>query len=739
MSATNRSGKYVKFAVYLVVIVLVNLAGLTLFFRLDLTGNNIYSLSDVSKQVVSTLKEPLTIKVFFTKDLPAPHNYTERYLHDLLEEYALNANQFFSYEFYDVSPESESGNPAGEANRTLAQNYGINPIQIQQLEKDEVKFTRAYMGLVLIHGDMVERIPTITTTEGLEYNLTSAIMKVNNKISALLNLKENIDVKLILSASLMPVAPFMNVPDLPTVPQKLEEIVQKLNAKTYGRLAYVRIDPADEAEQTALIQQYNIPALQWPELGDGKVAAGKGVIGLVMEHKGNHLSIPIFQVLRLPLIGTQYQLADVGAMEEMIDKNVEALVNINEEIGYLADHGALPLGTLMPMGPQHPDTLEAFSKLLNKSYSVNNVSLMDEEIPQNLKCLVIARPTQEFTDWELYEIDQALMRGQNLAIFLEPFKENRTQVPNAMGFASQRVTYEPLQTGLEKLLKHYGVSVRESIVMDENCFIQQLGREMGGGEQPIYFAPVIQNKNINKEFDFMRNIKGIIALKAAPVELDDKRLTENGIKTSLLFSSSEKSWEMKAPINLNPQVISKPGPETHLEKKPLAYLLSGAFTSYFADKPIPEKKTAADLAREKDAENNPAEKDVSEKEATKPDAEAAKIVGEAARLTRGKPAKIFITGTAELVRDDVLDPEGRGSNAMFVMNMLDLLNDREGIAVMRSKTQELNPLEETSGGTKTSIKAFNIIGLPVLVALLGMLVWGMRHSRRKSIQAMFNS
>ena len=97
--------KLCQILIYLVVVVLINVAGITLFFRLDLTENNVYSISEASKQVVSTLSEPLTINVFFTKNLPAPHNHTEQYLHDLLHEYAIYANQHFNYRFYDVSPE----------------------------------------------------------------------------------------------------------------------------------------------------------------------------------------------------------------------------------------------------------------------------------------------------------------------------------------------------------------------------------------------------------------------------------------------------------------------------------------------------------------------------------------------------------------------------------------------------------------------------------------------------------
>ena len=74
---------------------------------------------------------------------------------------------------------------------------------------------------------------------------------------------------------------------------------------------------------------------------------------------------------------------------------------------------------------------------------------------------------------------------------------------------------------------------------------------------------------------------------------------------------------------------------------------------------------------------------------------------------------------------------------MFNMNILDYLNNREDIAIMRSKEQRFNPLVETVAGVKTFIKSFNIVGLPVLVVLFGLLVWFRRHSRKKRIQIMF--
>jgi hypothetical protein len=90
-----------------------------------------------------------------------------------------------------------------------------------------------------------------------------------------------------------------------------------------------------------------------------------------------------------------------------------------------------------------------------------------------------------------------------------------------------------------------------------------------------------------------------------------------------------------------------------------------------------------------------------------------------------------------MLMNNVLDAGGRGSNTTLILNVIDYLNGREDIAVMRGKEQQFNPLEDTQPGTKTFVKAFNVAGLPVLVVIFGLGVWFRRHSRKKHIQMMF--
>lgn len=736
MANIKKSGKYIKFSIYLIVIVLVNVAGITLFYRIDLTANRIYSISKASRKVVETLSEPLTIKVFFTRDLPAPHNNTERYLHDLLQEYAIFANKFFNYRFYDVSAaEGDISNTTRE-NQKLANDYGIHPIQIQVVDKDEVKFQRAYMGLIMIHGDLIERIPTITSSEGLEYQLTTTIQKMNNKISALLNLPDKINVKLFLSSALEAVAPHMGVRNLAGIPAEVRSIVKKLNQKNYDKLQYDFLNPTEDQDLQALADKYNIMTLSWPVLGDGKIPAGKGVIGLVMEYSDKSLTVPLLQVIRLPLIGTQYNLTEMEEMENIINSNVEQLIDINEDLGYLADHGTLGLSGPPPNLPGRPpaqDSATNFHTLVSKNYTVKNINLKDENIPESLNSLVIARPTEKFTDYELFQIDQFLMQGKSLALVLDRFNEVMPAGQQGMSMGQQPV-FVPLDTGLEKLLAHYGIRIQQSYVLDENCFRQEMPAQFGGGERKIYFAPLIKNRFINQDLDFMKNIKLLVALKISPLELISDRITANELKTHRLFASSEKSWQMRERINLNPMFIKPPASSEDMQSYPLAYLVEGKFPSYFADKPIPVKEVKDEKASDQKETEQKTPPQAAEK---KPEIDLSKIERKGQFLAVGKPGKIFVMASAEMMKNNVLDADGRGSNSTLIMNIIDYLNNRGDIAVMRGKEQRFNPLEDSQPGTKTFVKTFNIAGLPVLVVIFGLGVWFRRHSRKKHIQMMF--
>ncbi len=741
MTDTKGLGKYYKFIVYLVVVVLIDVAGLTFFLRADLTSGGVYSLSEASRTAVATLSEPLTINVFFTKNLPAPHNNTERYLHDLLEEYAVHSNKYFNYRFYDVSAEEGDIGEKAKRNQEMARNYGIYPVQIQNIEQDEVKFQNAYMGMVMIHGDVIDKLPAITSTEGLEYTITSKIEKLNNKISALVRLEEPVEVKLFFSSSLRDVAPQLRMDGLMEAPSRIESIVEELNDKYYGKIAFSRLDPSTDPSLNEQISRYNILTLRWQSMKDNAgnevVPAGTASAGIVVEWGGKSETLPLIRMINMPLFGTQYQLADLGGMPEKLGEMVDDVIDINKKIGYLSDHGTPSLARMpqLPNMPQQENALGNFNRMLLETYSISNVQLADGEIPEGIDCLIIVGPREQLSDYALFQIDQFLMKGKSLAIFLDSYEEIMPPQDQMYNQGNRGPVYRPINSGLEKLLTHYGVEVKKSYILDKNCFEQRLPQMYGGGKRAIYYAPIIKNEKINRDLPFMSNIKALITLKSSPVELKSDAIDSRGLEGETVFSSSDESWEMSGRIDLNPWSMQPPTGPGEMKSYPLAVLIEGEFPSYFAGREIPEKP--AEEKEEGTAEGGEEGSAEEETPASREESGMDEFTGEGAIIERGKPGRLFVIGTAEILRDNVIDENGKSTSSTFVMNLLDHLNGRVAYAEMRSKMQQFNPLRETTAGVKTFVKSFNIAGLPVIVVLFGIVVWLRRSARKRSIEMMF--
>ena len=155
------------------ILVLINVISINIFFRVDLTGNKIYTLSDASKTLVNNLDDKLVVKAYFTDNLPAPYNNTRRYLKEILDDYKNYSNGNFQYEIISPSDEAELEKDA--------QKFGIQPVQVQTFKDDRAEAMKAYMGIVFLYGGKQETLPFIGNTQNLEYEITGVIKRMTEK------------------------------------------------------------------------------------------------------------------------------------------------------------------------------------------------------------------------------------------------------------------------------------------------------------------------------------------------------------------------------------------------------------------------------------------------------------------------------------------------------------------------------------------------------------------------------
>ncbi len=155
--------------VIVVILLVLNLISVNVFGRLDLTDGKIYSLSQSSKDLMRSLDDRVTIKCYFSDEIPQPYNANARYLKDQLGEYKAYAGKNLNYVYID---------PVKEGKEQEARSYGIPPVPIQTLARDKMEVKNVYMGLAVLFGDKKEVIPVIQNTASLEYEITRAIKKL---------------------------------------------------------------------------------------------------------------------------------------------------------------------------------------------------------------------------------------------------------------------------------------------------------------------------------------------------------------------------------------------------------------------------------------------------------------------------------------------------------------------------------------------------------------------------------
>ena len=71
----------------------------------------------------------------------------------------------------------------------------------------------------------------------------------------------------------------------------------------------------------------------------------------------------------------------------------------------------------------------------------------------------------------------------------------------------------------------------------------------------------------------------------------------------------------------------------------------------------------------------------------------------------------------------------QGDNLALVQNIVDWLSQDEGLISIRSKTITSRPLVELEPGTRKLIKWFNILAVPVIFILFGLVRWMARRRR----------
>jgi ABC-2 type transport system permease protein len=366
----------------------------------------------------------------------------------------------------------------------------------------------------------------------------------------------------------------------------IEDKLKEFKQYAGDRIEYQFIDPnvGSENEQQALFESLygkgkGILPMDIVYMKDGSQSQMLMWPGAVIDYGGS--TVNTIQFLPGTSPGKPYDLNGITEMIENSINNLEYMLisslrratqKSKPRVGFLQGHGEITFA----------QTQRARS-LIAPYYAIADVAINDSLAAlDNIDGLIIARPTQKFSDRELYIIDQFVMRGGRLMCFLDALNLDEDSLnKNGMTHTTRN------ETGLERMLFDYGLKVNDNYVVDARC-----------APKPVPFA---KQSMIPWFFHVLASpTKHPISRNLEPVSLkyaSEIQFVGNSTNTltPILTSSTNSNVTGLAPmVNLgmplnygkNPELIGNPTAE--INKRCLAGLAEGKFESYFKNRIVAE-------------------------------------------------------------------------------------------------------------------------------------------------------
>lgn len=334
-------------------------------------------------------------------------------------------------------------------------------------------------------------------------------------------------------------------------------------------------------------------------------------------------------------------------------------------------------------------------------FSLDSVSSKPIQILDQLKtfdAIISAKPTQPFTDDEIYVLDQFIMNGGKALWASESVAIEK----DSLKMTGSTIAF-PRDLNLLNLFFSYGVRINYDVINDvysapiyltsgqaENTQVNPYPWFYEPLAEPTNSHPIVSNINVVK-FEFANSIDTL----------------KNGISKTVLLKSSDLSRAEGAPREISlDQINTKPDPEMYPNGEfPMAVLLEGEFTSVYQNRITPfdykghidkSKKTQQIIISDGDVLKN--------------------------EIQKGQPLSL---GFDRFTGDSY-------GNKTFLINVLNYLLGDENLVKLRNKTINIPTLDSKKVENEASTWQIINIGFGmVLIVVFGLLImWYRKASLR---------
>ena len=788
MSTRTRSGRSARTNAIVTVgsvigiLVLLNVLGVFVFGRADLTVNQRYTLSGVSKAAVRDL-DSLDVVVFISKELPTTLQAgygqekdirgVDRELLDKLAEYQ-------SYSGGNMRINVVADDIEDKAQKARLEMFTGKKAEVSG--EGRLEFKKYALGATFQYRNQLEVFPLATDPEYFEFEITKILLRLRDKYEKSAGMKDVLDAGKALSESVKACSARVDGY------RKKEGGSGGLGALMGGGnlVASLKLDRVDFRKACDPVEGRAgaLTAMAGRNENVDQLAVDARAYSDLVTEISRALDDP--QAKDAQIAATVDRLVQVGGA---LDKDHETLKNSpgRKAIGFLcgarefcpfADTKPLInpqlaglLGQKNPLAAQFLGQAKQIEDQINqineqirrglftrKGLTLKRVDA-GEDIPDDVEVLVVYAPQRPLAERDLYNIDQFLLSGRSVIFFVANWdvavynvkKGGEGMDPSDLSFDELHREAYPLN--LSDFLANYGAKLGHDLVVEPRSFepitiiqLQKQGQYTLQNQREFPYPLLPTFTDMDNGHVLVRHLSSITLPYVSTVALTDGVRGTPGMEAAELIRSSADAIATTEDVKLSPPQLLRqlPGMKPN-GPVPVAVVLKGEFGSFFKGKAVPARSDKPDDPRE----------GPKPKAADRPFRDHGTgrllVIGSGLGLENLSSEKVFegfnmselTSGTADFfmkLKDYVANFQNWQlrlsqispiiqANLDFLFNCLDWGVQNDALVDIRSKGVVKRPLQSLSGGVQTAVTLGLIVGLPLLFAMFGVARFASRRKK----------
>lgn len=471
----------------------------------------------------------------------------------------------------------------------------------------------------------------------------------------------------------------------------IRETLEEFQIYSGHKIKFEFVDPAQAAGQKAR-----------NEFMMSLINKGIRPTNIIEEKEGNRREHIVF-----PGAVVSYGGQEEGVMllkgnkgEAAINQSIESIeYAIASAIKKLTESESKRIGLVKGHGELDSLDIIAFRTVLQEKYLVEDVLLTDTKLDL-FDALVIAKPTQPFSEQDKYFLDQYILHGGKMLFLIDMLDARMDSASSQVNFAF------PYDINLEDQLFRYGIRINNDLIQDNQAARTPVVVGYTGDEPQIRMMPwpffPLMNRYVshpisrNLDASYFRFVSSIDTVKA------------EGVKKIPLIFSSDYTRAVKAPVKVTVNDLRKnlEPDKFNMKNLPVAYLLEGNFTSIYKNRFLPDGVEKSGYL-----ENG-----------------TSKLVV----ISDGDYARNYLDPSNRQPLEVGFDPylKNKFANEDFLMNTLAYLVEEDGIIQARNKEITVRPLDKVQiNQSRLKWQMINIISPLIILLVAGLIIYFYRKRK----------